>query len=83
MNHKMIKVLQISSLAYIWIFVIAVDVWIFSLLFVAKKLDDAINASVAIGLIAIPLFIAIASILTYVFFGLQKYAKPEEKANVL
>lgn len=73
MNKKLIRVLQIASLAYIWIFVIAVDTWILSLLRVAKKLHDALNASIAIGLIAIPLFLTIASVLTYVFVGLQKY----------
>ena len=78
MHKKTIKTLQIASLTYIWIFVIAVDSWIISLLRVAQKLDDAINASVAIGIIAIPLFLTIASILTYVFVGLQKYRIKEE-----
>jgi hypothetical protein len=73
MQKKTIKALQIASLIYIWIFVIAVDSWIISLLRVAQKLDDALNASVAIGIIAIPLFLTIASILTYVFVGLQRY----------
>ncbi|UCF65849.1 MAG: hypothetical protein JSW33_08490 [bacterium] len=72
MEKKSIFILQIASIVYIWIFVIAVDVWILSLLNVAKKLNDAINASVAIGILAIPLFITIAGILTYVFVGLQK-----------
>jgi hypothetical protein len=75
MENKTIFILQIASIVYIWIFVIAVDVWILSLLRVAKQLDDAINASVAIGILAIPLFIIIASILTYVFVGLQKNKK--------
>jgi hypothetical protein len=78
MHKKTIKILQIASLTYIWIFVIAIDSWIISLLRVAQKLDDAINASVAIGIIAIPLFLTIASILTYVFVGLQRYRIKEE-----
>jgi len=65
--------MQILSLAYIWVFVLAVDLWILSLLRVAQRLNDAINASVAIGILAIPLFIVIASILTYVFVSLQKH----------
>ena len=48
MQNKTIRALQIASIAYIWIFVIAVDIWIISLLVVAKRLDDALNASVAI-----------------------------------
>ena len=73
MQNKTIRALQIASIAYIWIFVIAVDIWIISLLVVAKRLDDALNASVAIGILAIPLFLIIAIILTYVFVGLQKH----------
>jgi hypothetical protein len=79
MHKKTIKTLQVASLIYIWIFVIAVDSWIISLLHVAQKLDDAINASVAIGIIAIPLFLTIASILTYVFVGLQRYRIKDER----
>ncbi len=73
MSPKTIRILQILSLAYIWVFVLAVDIWILSLLRVSQKLNDAINASVAIGIVAIPLFLVIASILTYVFVSLQKH----------
>lgn len=73
MNKKVIRILQIASIAFIWIFVVAIDAWILSLLRVAKQLHDALNASIAIGLIAIPLFLTIAGMLTYVFVGLQKH----------
>ena len=72
MKKKTIRVLQIASIIYIWIFVLVVDWWILSLLQVARELNDSLNASVAIGIIAIPLFLSIASILTFVFIGLQK-----------
>lgn len=78
MQRKTIRGLQIASIVYIWIFVLAVDSWILSLLRVARKLNDAINASVAIGIVAIPLFLTIASILTYVFVGLQKHRRENE-----
>jgi hypothetical protein len=73
MGKKVIRTLQIASIIYIWLFVLAVDIWILSLLRVAQKLNDAINASVAIGIVAIPLFLIIAIILTYVFVGLQRH----------
>jgi hypothetical protein len=38
-----------------------------------QAIAHALNASIAIGLIAIPLFLTIAGMLTYVFVGLQKY----------
>lgn len=73
MRKKTIRILQILSLACIWIFVLTVDLWILSLIRVARELNDALDASVAIGIVAIPLFLTIASILTYVFVGLQKH----------
>lgn len=73
-RKKTIQILQIVSISFIWLFVLSIDSWILSLLFVAKKLNDALNASVAIGIVAIPLFLIIASILTYVFIGLQRYS---------
>jgi hypothetical protein len=80
-DKKIIRVLQVASLIYIWIFVLAVDIWILSLLRVARKLDDALNASVAIGIVAIPLFFIIAEILTYVFIGLHKYRLDENRSS--
>lgn len=73
MKKKTIRILQILSLAYIWVFVLAVNFWVVSLLRVSQNLSDALNASVAIGIVAIPLFFMIASILTYVFVSLQKH----------
>ena len=67
--------LQVASVSYIWIFVIGVAVWIFKLISVAHELDDSLNASVAISIVAIPVFFAVAAILTYVFVGLQKGKK--------
>ncbi|MFQ6604663.1 MAG: hypothetical protein ACE5D8_03815 [Fidelibacterota bacterium] len=79
MKDKTVFILQVASISLIWIFVFSVNTWIASLLFVAHRLNDAINASVAIGLLAIPLFFTIATILTYVFVGLQRN-KPAEKS---
>ena len=75
MSHKAIRVLQILSLAWIWVFVLGVHLWILSLLRVSRELDDALNASVAIGIVAIPLFFTLACILTYVFVGLSRDRK--------
>lgn len=77
-NDKIIYWLQIASVTYIWIFVISVALWIFNLIRVAHKLNDALNASVAISIVAIPVFFMVAAILTYVYVGLQKGKKPRE-----
>lgn len=71
-NDKIIFWLQIASVSWIWIFVLGVAIWILNLIRVAHKLNDALNASVGISIVAIPVFFTLAAILTYVFVGLQK-----------
>ncbi len=75
-NHKAterhIFVMQVVSLALIWLFVSAVTWWISTLIVVSIKLHDAPDASVGISIIVIPIFIALAGVLTYVFVGLQR-----------
>ena len=75
-NH--IYFLQIASVSLIWVFVCGVAIWILNLIGVAYKLDDALNASVGISIVAIPVFFSLAAILTYVFVGLQKGKSIEE-----
>jgi hypothetical protein len=77
MQSKAIFVMQLVSLMGIWIFVLGISVWIIRLIRVANKLQDAETASVAISLVAIPVFLTGASVLTYVFVGLQRGAKKE------
>ncbi len=70
----MIFVLQLMSISLIWLFVSGIGIWIFNLLFTAIKLNDKPNASVGISLVVIPIFVILAGTLTYVFFGLRRYA---------
>lgn len=75
MRNRAVFVLQVISLMGIWIFVLGISAWIIRLIRVANKLQDAETASVAISLVAIPVFLTGASVLTYVFVGLQRAAK--------
>jgi hypothetical protein len=70
--NQFIYLLQISSVVFIWVFVIAIAFWIINLIILSLELNDAPGASVAISLVAIPVFFVLASILTYVFVGMQK-----------
>lgn len=72
-TERHIFIMQVVSLALIWLFVSAVSWWILTLIVVSIKLNDAINASVGISIIVIPIFITLAGILTYVFVGLQRH----------
>ena len=78
---RSIFALQLASLMWIWIFVIAVALWILNLLRRSIELQDAPGATVAISLIAIPVFLTLASILTYVFVGLQKEDRRLRRAS--
>ncbi|HAL56238.1 MAG TPA: hypothetical protein DCP63_07140 [Bacteroidetes bacterium] len=72
MNQKLILALQIASLGAIWILVTFVGIWILNLLQLSNDLRDVPDATLAISIIAVPVFVTIAGVLTYVFVGLQK-----------
>lgn len=76
-SEKIIFIFQLSSVLLIWLFVIVVTLWISNLIILSLELNDAPGASVAISLIAIPVFMTLAGILTYVFVGLQKGKKKD------
>ena len=64
--------LQIASMLWMWVFVLGISGWIIHLLRLSHRLQDVPSASVGISIVAIPVFLTIAAVLTYVFVGLQK-----------
>lgn len=72
MNKKIIFIMQVISISLIWIFVAGISVWILNLLNLSLKLGDVPSATIGISLVAIPVFVTIATVLTYVFVGLQR-----------
>jgi len=68
-RDKIILIAQVLSISLIWIFVIGIAVWIINLISISLDLYDAPGASIGISMIAIPIFFALATILTYVFVG--------------
>jgi len=71
-QDKLLFAAQLLSVLLIWVFVLVVSAWIVNLIILSVELDDVPGASVAISVVAIPVFVTLASILTYVFIGLQK-----------
>jgi len=61
---KTILIMQISSISLIWMFVFGITWWILRLLITS--------------IMVIPIFITLASILTYVFVGLQRNRNEKE-----
>jgi small-conductance mechanosensitive channel len=75
MNKKLIGFLQILSISLIWMLFAGIALWIFNLIRQSIRLRDAPDASVAISIVAIPVFLLLASVLTYVFVGLRRGRK--------
>jgi arginine exporter protein ArgO len=71
-QQRIIFLAQVVSVSLIWVFVIGIGIWIANLISLSLELHDVPGASVGISIVAIPVFFALASILTYVFIGLQK-----------
>lgn len=67
-----VRIAQMISIAAIWGFVLGISAWILNLLALSVELQDSLGATVAISLVAIPVFLTLASILTYVFVGLKR-----------
>ncbi len=72
LQRKLILAIQLASFLLIWLFVIGIAFWIINLMRLSVELDDAVGATAAISLVAIPVFFTLAGVLTYVFVGLQK-----------
>ncbi len=70
--------LQVASVVMMWVFVLATSGWIIHLLRLSHRLNDVPSASIGISIVAIPVFITGAAVLTYVFVGLQKGRREPE-----
>ncbi|NIM02341.1 MAG: hypothetical protein GTN89_16435 [Acidobacteria bacterium] len=78
---RWIFVLQILSVGMIWVFVLSISAWILNLIRLSHRLHDAPSASIGISIVAIPVFLTGASVLTYVFVGLQRGAETTEEES--
>lgn len=72
LDDRVILLLQVASVAGIWAFVLSIAIWILHLLRLSHRLHDVPSASVAISIVAIPVFLTGAAVLTYVFVGLRR-----------
>jgi hypothetical protein len=71
-SENLIFTLQIASVIWIWVFVLGISWWIIHLLLLSQRLNDVPSASVGISIVAIPVFLTGATVLTYVFVGLRR-----------
>ena len=74
-----IRTLQLLSIILMWMFLGVIVAWVINMVRVSESLGDALTASVGISLVAVPVYSLVATILTYVFFGIQRGRRgPEE-----
>lgn len=69
---RWIFALQVASVATIWVFVLSISFWVIHLLRLSKRWHDVPSASFGISIVAIPVFLTGASVLTYVFVGMRR-----------
>lgn len=74
-----IRTLQMISIGLMWGFLLSAVAWMINVVQLSLSLGDALTVSVGISLVAVPVYTLLASVLTYVFFGLQRGRRePEE-----
>jgi len=80
-HDRIIFLAQVVSVSLIWIFVITISVWILNLILLSIELRDVPGASLGISIVAIPVFLTLAGLLTYVFVGLRREKSPPNQSE--
>ena len=84
-NPRAVRAVQLGMLALFWAFVIGIISWIIGLIRISLQLRDIPSASIGISLVAIPVFLLLLGLATYVFWGIlfdiseDKPAAPPEE----
>ena len=73
----------VTRLQWIWLggaFVLVggIIVWIIHLIVASWRLDDVIQASVGISIVAIPIFLVFLGVVFYVFWGMALHGRKRE-----
>ena len=74
---RMVWTVQLGILALFWVFVIGIITWILRLIRLSLQLDDIPSASIGISLVAIPVFLLLLGVASYVVWGIPAAAKKE------
>ena len=78
-SQSFVRVLQFSILAVFLVYSAAVLGWIVHLVRLSYVLNDVPDASMAVSLVAVPVFLCLAFVLAYVIGGLV--LDPEARAS--
>ncbi len=69
-EEKIVFGFQLAMLAFFVLLVGGIIVWITHLIRLSHQLQDVPSASIGISIVAIPVFLTLLGVFTYVFWGL-------------
>ena len=76
--ERLVRRLQWIWLGGAFVLVGGIIVWIIHLIVASWRLDDVIQASVGISIIAIPIFLVFMGVIFYVFWGVTLHGRKRE-----
>jgi len=74
-SDRLIRALQWVWVAFAFVLVGGIIVWIVHLIRTSWSLDDTISASIGISLVAIPIFLVFMGVVFYVFWGVAVHRR--------
>lgn len=77
-SARLVRTLQWVWLGGAFLLVGGIIVWIVRLIVASWRLDDVVQASVGISLVAIPIFIVFMGVVFYVFWGVALHGRKRE-----
>ena len=77
-SDRLVRTLQWIWLSWAFLLVGGIIVWIVHLIVASWRLDDVIQASVGISIVAIPIFIVFMGVVFYVFWGVALHGRKRE-----
>jgi len=77
-SERLVRTLQWVWLGGAFVLVGGIIVWIVQLIVASWRLDDVVQASVGISLVAIPIFIVFMGVVFYVFWGVAVHGRKRE-----
>ena len=78
-RRRSIRMLQVLSIVMMWSFLGGAIAWMVNAVQLSLSLGDSLTVSVGLSLVVIPVYTLVASVLTYVFFGLQRGRRDPER----
>ena len=77
-SDRLVRTLQWLWLGGAFLLVGGIIVWIVHLIVASWRLDDVIQASVGISIVAIPIFLVFIGVVFYVFWGVALHGRKRE-----